>query len=86
MVPPFWSSSKPTDTCGAGDAYAAGFLYGYLTGLDPGNMGRFGARVASTVIAKRGGALSGAEASQLVQKMPVVHSMEFLNAVKFSSI
>lgn len=76
VVPPFWASSKPVDTCGAGDGYAAGFMYGFLTGLDPTSMGRFGARVASTVIAKHGGALSTAEAELLVDKTAVMHPQE----------
>jgi len=84
VVPPFWASSKPVDTCGAGDGYAAGFLYGFLTGLDPASMGRFGARVASTVIAKHGGALSTAEAAALVDKTLVMHPQESaLNPARF---
>lgn len=86
VVPPFWASSKPVDTCGAGDGYAAGFLYGFLTGLDPSSMGRFGARVASTVIAKHGGALSPAEAESLVAKTTVMHPQKSaLNPARFSS-
>ena len=69
VVPPFWASSKPVDTCGAGDGYAAGFMYGFLTGLDPASMGRFGSRVASTVITKHGGALSTSEAVSLVESL-----------------
>lgn len=31
---PLYGTSKPIDTTGAGDTYAAGFLYGYMTGRD----------------------------------------------------
>lgn len=71
VVPPFWASSKPVDTCGAGDAYAAGLLYGWLAGMDPSSMGRCGARVASAVIAKSGGALTNEEAGTLVDSLTI---------------
>ncbi len=38
------------DTCGAGDAYAAGVLWAYLRGQGVSAMGRAGARVASQII------------------------------------
>ncbi|KAK9865108.1 hypothetical protein WJX84_001199 [Apatococcus fuscideae] len=51
-IPPFWIAKPPTDTCGAGDAYAAGFLYGLLNGFDVPSMGRAAARVASIIISR----------------------------------
>ena len=38
------------DTTGAGDLWAAGFLYGWLNGVDPVRAGEFGARVAAEVV------------------------------------
>ena len=49
VVPPFWATDAPVDTCGAGDAYAAGVLWAYLRGMGVSAMGRAGARVASQV-------------------------------------
>lgn len=42
------------DTTGAGDAYAAGFLYGYTQGLDLGLCGRIAAIAAAEVISHNG--------------------------------
>ena len=58
------------DTCGAGDAYTAGFLYGFLAGLDVASIGRFSARVASAVISRPGACLSAAEAQHMVEQIP----------------
>ena len=54
------------DTCGAGDAYAAGLLYARLSGLDPAGMGAAAARAASTAIARRGAAISASDAREVV--------------------
>ncbi|KAK9803573.1 hypothetical protein WJX72_001343 [[Myrmecia] bisecta] len=72
VVPPHWATEKPVDTCGAGDAYAAGLLYGLLSGYNVTNMGRAGARVASTVISKFGAALTPSEALQLANVLPAL--------------
>jgi len=42
------------DTTGAGDLYAAGFLYGFTHGREPGECGRLGALAASEVISHLG--------------------------------
>lgn len=65
-VPPSWGPAKPVDTCGAGDAYAAGVLYGFLIGHDIPNMGRMGAKAASAVISHLGSALTLEQADMLV--------------------
>ena len=52
-LPPY--KSDIADTVGAGDAFAAGFLYGQLTGKDIRESGLYGNFMASKSIAKRGG-------------------------------
>jgi len=46
--------SRVVDTTGAGDMYAAGFLYGYTQGLDLARCGRIGAIAAAEVISHYG--------------------------------
>ncbi|MDB5366825.1 MAG: putative carbohydrate/purine kinase [Rhodospirillales bacterium] len=45
---------KVVDTTGAGDLYAAGFLYGWATGRSPAQAGRIGSIAAGTIIAQVG--------------------------------
>jgi sugar/nucleoside kinase (ribokinase family) len=45
---------KVVDTTGAGDAYAAGFLYAYTQGLDLATCGRLGGAMAADVISQMG--------------------------------
>lgn len=45
---------KLVDTTGAGDLYAAGFLYGYTRGMDMRTCGRLGALAAAIVIEQVG--------------------------------
>jgi sugar/nucleoside kinase (ribokinase family) len=47
-------SSGAVDTTGAGDQYAAGFLYGFTHGYDLGRCGRLGSLAASEVISHLG--------------------------------
>jgi sugar/nucleoside kinase (ribokinase family) len=51
-LPPF--KAKISDTVGAGDAFAAGFLYGQLTGKDLRESGLYGNFMASKSIAELG--------------------------------
>ncbi len=46
--------TRVVDTTGAGDLYAAGFLYGYTGGRDPYDCGRIGAIAAAEVIGHYG--------------------------------
>lgn len=69
-IPPCWTSHTPVDTCGAGDGYAAGAMYGFLCGYDLTNIGRAGARVASSVILRQGATTTEDEAVKLVQALP----------------
>ena len=45
---------EPVDTTGAGDAYAAGYLYGYVQQWSPARCGRLGARVAALSVSQVG--------------------------------
>ncbi|WP_448192110.1 adenosine kinase [Azospirillum sp. sgz301742] len=58
--------AKVVDTTGAGDLYAAGFLYGYTRGLAPAVCGRLGAVAAAEVISHVG-ARPEASLSELVK-------------------
>ncbi|KAL8160233.1 hypothetical protein V2J09_001770 [Rumex salicifolius] len=58
----------PVDTCGAGDAYASGILYGILRGVsDLNEIGGFAARVAAVVVAQQGTRLSVEDAMELAE-------------------
>ncbi|EFJ51973.1 hypothetical protein VOLCADRAFT_103178 [Volvox carteri f. nagariensis] len=72
-VPPYWLPQGPVDTCGAGDAYAAGWLYALLTGYDIRTAGEFASRVASAVIGQYGPHLSDDDAELLVRELPEHH-------------
>jgi len=60
---------KVVDTTGAGDAYAAGFLYGYTQGLDLATCGRLGGAMAAQVIAQYGPRADVKDVKALAQKV-----------------
>ncbi|XP_068649479.1 uncharacterized protein [Aristolochia californica] len=65
-IPP--TACVPVDTCGAGDAYASGILYGILRGAsDLKGMGMLASRVASVVVRQRGTRLGVEDAAQLAE-------------------
>lgn len=51
---PLYGTSNPVDTTGAGDTYAAGFLYGYLNGYDIDTSGRIASYLAGEIISQLG--------------------------------
>ncbi len=54
IVQPATPVEKVVDTTGAGDAYCAGFLYGYANGLPLGDCARYGTHCATRVIQQLG--------------------------------
>ena len=54
--------TKAIDTTGAGDAYAAGYLYGIAQGWEPARAGDLGARVASLTVGQMGAVCRDREA------------------------
>ncbi|GMJ12212.1 GENES NECESSARY FOR THE ACHIEVEMENT OF RUBISCO ACCUMULATION 5 [Hibiscus trionum] len=65
-IPP--SPCVPLDTCGAGDAYASGILYGILRGVsDLKCLGTLAARIAATVVGQQGTRLRVQDAVDLAE-------------------
>ncbi|KAM7274334.1 hypothetical protein ACFE04_028998 [Oxalis oulophora] len=70
----FPSPCVPVDTCGAGDAYASGILYGLLRGVsDLKRMGNLAARIASTVVGQQGTRLGIQDAISLAESFAFNH-------------
>lgn len=65
-IPP--SPCVPVDTCGAGDAYASGIMYGILRGVSSlKGLGALAARVAATVVGQQGTRLGVQDAGELAE-------------------
>lgn len=62
---PLYGSSSPVDTTGAGDTYAAGFLYGYMKGYDIEKCGRIASFLAGEIIAQVGAQFSKEKINQI---------------------
>ena len=60
---------KVVDTTGAGDAYAAGFLYSYTQGLDLKTCGRLGGAMAAQVISQYGPRAEASDIRALAAKV-----------------
>uniref|UniRef100_A0A1D1YIM3 Putative sugar kinase slr0537 n=1 Tax=Anthurium amnicola TaxID=1678845 RepID=A0A1D1YIM3_9ARAE len=72
-IPP--SPCVPVDTCGAGDTYASGILYGILRGAsDLKGMGMLASRVAAVVIGQQGTRLRVNDAGRLTKSF--AHNFE----------
>jgi len=57
--------AQAVDTTGAGDLWAAGFLYGLLNGRELTDCGRLGAALGAAVVTQQGAALPDAEWQRL---------------------
>ena len=64
------------DTTGAGDAYAAGALYGLAHGLAPERSGRLGSFAAARVVAQMGPRLSGSLAQHIPDILNGAHPLD----------
>ncbi|KAG0502198.1 hypothetical protein HPP92_002270 [Vanilla planifolia] len=87
-IPP--SRCVPLDTCGAGDAYASGILYGVLRGMsDLKGMGMVASRVAAVVVGQRGTRLTVQDAAAVLSSLgrPVSSSsLDFCSDVESDHI
>ena len=60
---------KPIDTTGAGDQYAAGFIYGLIQNLSYDKCGQIGALIAGKVIEKYGARIKDKDWSEILEKV-----------------
>ncbi len=60
---------KAVDTTGAGDSYAAGFLYGYCNNWSIENSGKLGSLLASKVVEQKGVGMKDINAEELKAKI-----------------
>ncbi len=63
---------KCLDTTGAGDLYAAGYLFGFLNDLEPDRCGRIGSLLAGKVIEEPGAKISEASWEQILTTVALI--------------
>lgn len=66
---PLYGSSNPIDTTGAGDTYAAGFLYGYMKGYDVERSGRIASYLAGEIISQVGAQFTKEKLAEIKQNI-----------------
>ena len=62
---PLYGAAKPVDTTGAGDTYAAGFLYGLINGYSPDTSGKIASFLAGEIISQLGAQFTPERAREL---------------------
>ena len=62
---PLYGTKKPVDTTGAGDTYAAGFLYGYANGYSTEDSGNIASYLAGEIITQIGAQFSPQKAEEV---------------------
>ena len=65
MEIPVQGSDNPVDTTGAGDTYAAGFLYGIANGMDAHTSGEIASYLAGEIISSLGAQFSASDAERI---------------------
>lgn len=74
----------PVDTCGAGDAYASGLLYGILRGAsDLKGIGMLASKIAAIVVGQQGTRLRVEDAVELAKSFVDFH---FESSKMFSDV
>ena len=83
-IPPSPVISDILDTCGAGDAYAGGFLYALMTGHLCCEAGQFASSVAAKVVSRHGSQLTQDEAAMLIKSLPAetLSSIEWIERLE----
>ena len=66
---PLYGTIKPVDTTGAGDTYAAGFLFGYTKGYSTEDSGRIASFLAGEIISQLGAQFSPEKAKELSDRI-----------------
>jgi sugar/nucleoside kinase (ribokinase family) len=64
------------DTTGAGDLYAAGYLYGFINKLTPEQSGKIGSLLAGKVIEEPGAKISSAVWDKILEKVKTIRELK----------